>query len=131
MSCWTSIWDVIWWFLTAFVFIAYLMALFSIIGDLVRDRKLNGVAKAIWLLFLIFLPFLTALAYLIFRGQGMGDRAAEQAKAAQTATEDYVRSVAGTGPAAEIAQAKQLLDTGAISAEEYARLKAAALAKVS
>ena len=131
MSFWTSIWDDIWWFLTAFVFIAYLMALFSIIGDLVRDRKLNGVAKAIWLLFLIFLPFLTALAYLIFRGQGMGERAAEQARASQAATEDYVRSVAGTGPAAEIAQAKQLLDAGAISAEEYARLKAAALAKVA
>ena len=131
MSFWTSIWDVIWWFLTAFVFIAYLMALFSIIGDLVRDRKLNGVAKAIWLLFLIFLPFLTALAYLIFRGQGMGERAAEQARPSQAATEDYVRSVAGTGPAAEIAQAKQLLDAGAISAEEYARLKAAALAKVA
>lgn len=63
-SFWATIWDTIWWFLTIFIFVAYLMALFSIITDLFRDRKLGGVAKAIWLLFLIFLPFLTALAYL-------------------------------------------------------------------
>ena len=67
-SFWATIWDTIWWFLTIFIFVAYLMALFSIITDLFRDRKLSGVAKAIWLLFLIFLPFLTALAYLIVVG---------------------------------------------------------------
>lgn len=125
----SNIWNILWWFLTAFVFIAYLMALFSIIGDLVRDRELNGIAKAVWLLFLIFLPFLTALVYLIVRGKGMGERQSAQAAANKAATDDYVRSVAGTGPASEIAQAKQLLDGGAITAEEFAALKAAALAK--
>ncbi len=128
-SFWSSIWDTIWWFLTIFIFVAYLMALFSIITDLFRDRKLSGVAKAVWLLFLIFLPFLTALAYLIVRGGGMAERANAQAQQAKDATDAYVREVAGTGPAAEIASAKKLLDTGAITPEEYERLKAAALAK--
>ncbi len=128
-SFWTTIWDTIWWFLTIFIFVAYLMALFSIITDLFRDRKLSGIGKAIWLLFLIFLPFLTALAYLIVRGGGMAERANEQAQQAKAATDAYVREVAGSGPAAEIASAKQLLDSGAISPEEFAKLKAAALAK--
>lgn len=122
----SNIWDALWWFLTIFIFVAYLIALFSIIGDLFRDSKLNGLFKAIWLLFLIFMPFITALIYLIFRGNGMGERAAAQQAQAQAATEDYIRSVAG-GATAQIAQAKQLLDSGAITADEYASLKAAAL----
>ncbi|MEA5119168.1 MAG: PLDc N-terminal domain-containing protein, partial [Propionicimonas sp.] len=89
----SNIWNILWWFLTAFVFIAYLMALFSIIGDLVRDRELNGIAKAVWLLFLIFLPFLTALVYLIVRGKGLGERQSAPAAATKAATDDYVRSV--------------------------------------
>ncbi|MFV0434159.1 MAG: SHOCT domain-containing protein [Leucobacter sp.] len=131
MSFWTSFWDLIWWFLTIFVFVAYLMALFAIISDLFRDRKLNGWWKALWLLFLIFLPFLTALAYLIFRGKGMSERAAAAAEKSQEQTNDYIRSVAGdVTPTEEIARAKELLDSGAIDAEEFAKLKRAALAKV-
>lgn len=130
MTFLSNIWDAIWWMLTIFVFIAYLMALFSIIGDLFRDRKLNGFAKAVWLLFLVFLPFLTALVYLIVRGRGMGERAAAQAQQTQDAAESYIRSVAaGATPTDEIVRAKQLLDAGAITDEEYASLKAAALAK--
>jgi len=124
---WSTIWNAIWWFLTFFVFIAYLMALFTIVADLFRDRKLNGVAKAIWLIFLVFLPFLTALVYLIFRGRGMGQRQAEQQAEARAAAEGYIRSVASSGPAGEIAQAKELLDSGAITAKEFDALKAAAL----
>ena len=130
MPFWSTIWDTIWWFFTIFVFVAYLMALFSIIGDLFRDRKLNGFAKAIWLLFLVFLPFLTALIYLIVRGRGMGERAVRQAEEAREATDAYARSVAGSNPAGEIAEAKRLLDAGAITADEYERLKAAALTKL-
>lgn len=129
MSFWSTIWDTIWWFLTIFVFVAYLMALFTIIGDLFRDRKLNGFFKALWLLFLVFVPFLTALAYLVFRGRGMGERAAAQQQAVQDQAEEYIRSVSGSGPAAEIAQAKQLLDSGAIDAAEFETLKRAALGK--
>lgn len=126
MDFWSTIWDAIWWFFTIFVFVAYLIALFSIISDLFRDRELSGVYKAIWLLFLIFIPFLTALVYLIFRGRGMGDRAERQAREAKAAADDYIRTVAG-GPASEIAQAKQLLDSGTISEAEFQSLKQSAL----
>ncbi|MCD0180352.1 SHOCT domain-containing protein [Micrococcus luteus] len=126
MDFWSTIWDAIWWFFTIFVFVAYLIALFSIISDLFRDRELSGVYKAIWLLFLIFIPFLTALVYLIFRGRGMGDRAERQTREAKAAADDYIRTVAG-GPASEIAQAKQLLDSGTISEAEFQSLKQSAL----
>lgn len=126
MNFFSTIWDTIWWLFTIFVFVAYLIALFSVISDLFRDRKLNGFFKALWLLFLIFLPFVTALAYLIFRGRGMGERAERQAHEAKSVTDDYIRSVAG-GAASEIAQAKQLLDSGAITQAEYDQLKQAAL----
>lgn len=113
-------------FLTIFIFIAWLMALFSIITDLFRDPETSGVAKAIWLVFLLFVPFLTALIYLIVRGRGMSERAHAQAKAQRTATDDYIRSVAGSSTD-QIAKAKQLLDSGAITPAEFETLKAKAL----
>ncbi|WP_341729670.1 SHOCT domain-containing protein [Brooklawnia sp.] len=133
MSFWSTIWDAIWWFVTAFVFIAYLFALFSIISDLFRDRKLSGLAKAIWLIFLVFLPFLTAVVYLITRGGGMGERAAAQARSAQASTDEYIRSVVGekSSPTAEIERAKALLDSGAINQAEFEALKASALHQTS
>lgn len=127
MSFWTLIWDAIWWFLLIFVFIAYLMALFSIIGDLFRDHKLNGWLKALWFVFLIFLPILTALVYLIARGRGMAERANASAQDLQSAQEQYIRQVAG-GATAEIAEAKKLLDSGTITSAEFEVLKAKALA---
>lgn len=130
MSLFASVWDAIWWILTVFIFVAYLLALFSILTDLFRDRELKGVFKAIWLIFLVFLPFLTALVYLVVRGNGMAKRSAARAQQMQTAADDYIRTVAGTSPADDIARAKELLDTGAINADEYASLKAAALARV-
>ncbi|WP_054952687.1 SHOCT domain-containing protein [Flaviflexus massiliensis] len=129
MNIFSSLWDAVWWLFTIFVFVAYLIALFSIISDLVRDRDLNGWAKAGWLLFLIFLPFLTALAYIIVRGQGMAETADKQLAAQREATEGYIRSVAG-GTTTEIAQAKQLLDNGTISPSEYEALKARILSPV-
>ncbi|MBP8918822.1 MAG: SHOCT domain-containing protein [Micropruina sp.] len=131
MPFWSTIWDAIWWFITAFIFIAYLMALFSIITDLFRDRELNGFLKAVWLIFLIFLPFLTALVYLIVRGKGMGERQVRQAEQLRAASDAYVRSVAGGSPTSDIAEAKKLLDAGAITAEEYAKLKSDALARLN
>ncbi|WP_336632682.1 MULTISPECIES: SHOCT domain-containing protein [unclassified Microbacterium] len=127
MSFWSSIWDTIWWFLTIFIFIAYLFAIFAIIGDLFRDRKLGGFAKAVWLVFLVFIPFLTALVYLIARGGGMAERSAQAQRAARDATDEYIRSVAGASPTEQIAQARDLLDRGAITPDEYAALKSKAL----
>src|SRR3954471_2279745 len=123
-----SFWDIIWFIIVSFAFIAYLMVMFSIITDLFRDRETSGVLKAVWIVALIFLPFLTALVYLIARGGGMADRSIRSAQAHQEATASYVRQVAGTGsPADEIAKAKELHSSGAIDDQEYAALKARAL----
>lgn len=123
---WSNFWDVLWTIFWIFAFIAYLFALFAVIGDLFRDRKLNGWWKAIWIIFLIFLPFLTVLIYLIARGRGMAERQAAQVQQARQQTDDYIRSVAAS-PAEEIAKAKQLLDSGAITQAEFDHLKTRAL----
>lgn len=123
----THLWDMIWFMAVVFMFLAYLMALFSIIGDLFRDRELSGGLKAVWLIALVFFPFITALVYLIVRGSGMADRAQAQASQTKAATDDYIRTVASASPADEIAKAKSLLDAGTISASEYAALKAKVL----
>ncbi|WP_337001793.1 SHOCT domain-containing protein [Microbacterium sp. LB12] len=128
---WGSFWDIIWWFLTIFIFISYLFVLFAIIGDLFRDHKLNGWWKAVWIVFLLFFPIITALVYLIARGRGMGERSQAQAKQLQEAQSEYIKSVAGAGaasPADEIAKARALLDAGTIDQAEYDALKAKALA---
>ncbi|GAB3586048.1 SHOCT domain-containing protein [Leifsonia lichenia] len=124
---WNNFWNVIWLIFWAFAFVAYLFALFAIIGDLFRDRKLNGWWKALWIIFLIFLPFLTALVYLIARGRGMAERQARDVQQAQSQADDYIRTVASTSPADDIAKAKQLLDQGVITAGEFDALKAKAL----
>jgi len=122
-----NFWNIIWLFFWSFAFIAYLFALFSIIGDLFRDHKLNGWWKALWIIFLIFVPFLTALIYLIARGPGMAERAQKQAREVQQAQESYIRHVADSSPADEIAKAKALLDNGTITQAEFDHLKARAL----
>ncbi len=130
MNFWENFGNLIWWFLWIFAFTAYLFALFAIIGDLFRDHKLNGWWKALWVIFLIFVPFLTALVYLIARGKGMAERSQKEASQYQAATEQYIRQTAGTAasPSDEIAKAKALLDAGTISQQEYDQLKAKALA---
>ena len=127
MNFGTSLWDTIWWFFWAFAFIAYLFVLFGIITDLFRDRSLNGWLKAVWLIFLLFLPFLTSLIYLIARGRGMAERSQEASQAMRTDTESYIRGVAGKSPTEEIAKAKELLDSGAINQQEFEHVKARAL----
>ena len=127
---WGSFWDIIWWFLTIFIFISYLFVLFAIISDLFRDHKLNGWWKAVWIIFLLFFPIITALVYLIARGRGMGERSQAQAKQLQEAQSEYIKSVAGAGaasPSDEIAKARALLDAGTIDQAEYDALKAKAL----
>jgi hypothetical protein len=127
MNFWASFWDIIWWFILVFAFVSYLYALFAVIGDLFRDRKLNGGWKALWIIFLIFVPFLTVLVYLIARGNGMAERFAAQAEAAKASTDAYIQQVAGASPTDEIAKAKDLLTSGAITTEEFEALKAKAL----
>jgi hypothetical protein len=121
--------DVIWFIIISFAFIAYLMVMFSIIMDLFRDHEVSGLMKAVWIICLIFLPFLTALIYLIARGGGMAERNVKSAQAMQAQQDAYIKSVAGGGasPADQIAQAKALLDSGSITQAEFDQLKAKAL----
>ena len=111
--------------LEVFLFAAYLMVLFTIIGDLFRDHSLSGWAKAAWVLFLIVVPFLAALIYLIARGDGMRERALAQQQEAQKQFDSYVRQTAGSGSAAdELATLARLHDEKKISDEEFERAKA-------
>jgi hypothetical protein len=125
-----NIWDFLAYLFWAFVFISYLMVLVSVIGDVMSDPSLNGWAKAAWMLFLIFVPFLAALVYVIARGRGMNERRERAARQARTETDRHIRDVAGSSssPADTIVTAKALLDTGAITQSEYDRLKSQALA---
>lgn len=125
---WGSTWDFLWHFLIIFAWIAYLLVLFQILTDLLwRDHKTSGLAKAIWVIFLLVLPWFTALVYLITRGSGMTERAREAAAAAKQQTDDYIRDAAGRSPAQEIADAKALLEAGTITQAEFDGLKAKAL----
>jgi predicted PurR-regulated permease PerM len=122
-----TFWEWFWVIFVVFAFIAYLFAIFTIVVDLFRDRTVSGWMKAVWLILLLLFPVLTALAYLIVRGGGMAERGAQQAAEMKEAQDTYIREVAAASPAEQIAQAKQLLDSGAISEDEFAALKAKAL----
>ena len=124
----SGFWQWFWLVVEIFLFLMYLMILFQIIGDLFRDKALGGLAKALWMLVLVIAPFLGALVYLIARGRGMSERAGEALREREAAADHYIRTVAGTSPAQEIATAQELLTAGAITPDEFARLKAQALA---
>jgi len=126
-----SFWDIVWFIFITWVFVAYLMVLFRIIGDIFRDQELSGVWKAVWMIALIFMPFLTAVVYLISRGRSMAERSMRAAATQREQQDAYIRDVAGhTSPADQITQARALLDSGAISQPEFEALKSKALAPV-
>jgi len=124
----SNFWDIILLILSFFVTVAYLLVLFQIVVDLFRDSDLGGGWKAIWIIGLIFVPVFTALLYVIARGRGMAERQRGAVQKARAETDAYVREVAGSAPADQIARAKALLDSGTITPDEYSRLKAKALA---
>lgn len=114
-----------WWILWTFYLVAYLYVIFFVIQDLFRDDKLSGWWKALWIILLIFVPFLTGLIYVIARGKGISQRQ-YQARARVAETDDYTPS-ASSSPASDIARAKELLDAGMISQGEFDALKSKAL----
>jgi hypothetical protein len=121
--------DVLWTMLIFFLWVIWFWILIVVIGDIFRRHDVSGWGKAAWCLFVIFLPLLGVLIYVGVNGKGMSERQVKDTQKAQTQMDDYVRSVASSGgAAAEIEKAKQLLDSGAISADEYAALKQKALA---
>ncbi|MFZ2174292.1 MAG: SHOCT domain-containing protein [Rhodococcus sp. (in: high G+C Gram-positive bacteria)] len=122
-----SFWDFLWVILVSFAFVAYLILLFSIITDLFRDHKTSGWAKAVWIIFLFFIPLLTSLVYLIVKSDGMAERSMAAAQQVKQAQDSYIREVAGKSSSEEIAHAKALLDAGTITEQEFQALKAKAL----
>ena len=123
--------DIFWSMLEFFFLFIWIIILFHVLGDLFRDHSLSAVTKTLWVLFLVFLPFVAAFVYLIVRGQGMAERSAAQQQRAQEQFAGYIRNVAANGdatPTEQITQAKELLDAGTIDRSEFDRLKARALA---
>jgi hypothetical protein len=124
-NLWNSLWNVFWLCFWGVALLGYLVAIVTVLGDLFRDRALNGWWKAVWILFLIFLPFVTVLVYVIARGPGIVERLGDSEERA--AAEDYSFPAPTATPAAEIVRAKELLDGGVITAGEFDALKSKAL----
>ena len=121
--------NILWSMIIFFVWVTWIWMMILILSDVFRRRDLSGWGKAGWTFFLIVLPFLGALIYLIAQSDGMAERRAQDAQGQRAQMDDYVRSVAGSGgAAAEIDKAKQLLDSGAINQTEFDAIKAKALA---
>jgi hypothetical protein len=110
--------------LEIFFFVVYFWILIVILGDLFRDHELSGWAKALWVLFLVIVPMLTALIYLIVRGGGMRERAVKEQAEARKHFDSYVRETAGTSTVDELHKLADLKDRGAISDAEYEKMKA-------
>jgi hypothetical protein len=121
--------DVIWSMLVFVGFVFWIWLAVMVFADIFRRRDMGGFAKAMWIVFVIFIPLLGVLVYLIAHHNSIADRNVKQAEAARAAFDEQVREAAGkSGPATEIATAKSLLDAGAISEDEYEDLKGKALA---
>jgi hypothetical protein len=122
--------DVFWSILVFFVWVAWFLLLFRVIGDIFIRRDIGGGTKVLWIIFVIVLPFLGVFVYLVANNDGMTQRTIERAQAQQQQMDDYVRTTAGGagGAAAEIDKAKQLLDSGAITQAEFEAIKQKALA---
>jgi hypothetical protein len=121
--------NILWTMILFFCWVIWIWMLVVILTDVFRRRDMSGWVKALWVIFLIVLPFLGVLVYLIANHDGMADRSAKDAQASQAQFDDYVRTVATEGgPAAEIEKAKGLLDSGAITQAEFDAIKTKALA---
>ena len=121
--------EILWTTVVIFFMIAYLMILFRVIFDIFRNHEMSGGMKAVWLIALLFLPVLTLFVYVIVHGKDMASRDIAQQQAAEADFKQYVqKAAADSGPAAEIAKAKELLDSGSITQDEFEALKRKALA---
>lgn len=125
----TNFWEVLLWSFWLFIWVAAIMVWFRCLWDLFGDSTLSGWGKAGWAVLLVFVPWLGALIYLIARGRSMTERQVAAAADAQASQASYIREVAGsaTSPTDEIIKAKELLDSGALSQEEFNAVKAKAL----
>jgi hypothetical protein len=121
--------EVLWDILIFFAWVIFIWIAITVLIDVFRRHDISGWGKAAWVVFVVILPWIGVLAYLIFNHSGMAERKAQDTRAAQSQFDDYVRQAAGSGGAAsEIEKAKQLLDSGAITQQEFESIKAKALA---
>lgn len=121
--------SVFWTMLWFFIWIAWIMLLFRVIGDVFRSRDMGGFAKAMWLLFVVVVPFLGVFVYLIARGNDMAGRDRQEARARDAAFQDYVQDAAGTaGPADELVKLADARDRGLLTEAEFEQAKAKVLA---
>ena len=111
-----------------FLFVIWIWILFTIIGDLFRDHKMSGWAKALWIIFLVFIPYISMLVYLIARGSGMRERAMQAQSEAKHHFDSYVQEQAHTSPADELHKLNDLKEKGALTYEEFDQAKAKLLA---
>jgi hypothetical protein len=119
---------IFWTILIFFAWVIWIWIAVTVLIDVFRRRDISGWGKAAWVVFVIVLPFVGVLAYLIFNNDGMADRSGQEAATTQAQFDDYVRKAAGTdGPASEIETAKKLLDSGAITPAEFDAIKARAI----
>ena len=120
--------DILWDILIIFAWVIFIWIAITVLIDVFRRHDISGWAKAAWVVFVVILPWIGVLAYLIFNHSGMTERSAKETRTAQAQFDEYVRQAAGSGGAAsEIEKAKQLLDSGAITQQEFESLKAKAL----
>jgi predicted PurR-regulated permease PerM len=117
----------LWSLIVIFFMVVYFFILFGVIVDVFRRHDIGGGKKALWLVFILIFPLLGLLSYVIINGHGIAQRQAKDVQQSQAQFDDYVKSVAGGGGADQIAKAKELLDSGAITQAEYDQLKAKAL----
>ena len=110
------------------LFVIWIYILFTIIGDIFRDHEMSGWAKAVWIIFLVFIPYISMLVYLIVRGSGMRERALKAQSEAKHHMDSYIQQQAHVSPADELHKLNDLKEKGALSSEEFDRAKAKLLA---
>jgi predicted ferric reductase len=124
----SNFWDSFWLIAEIFIFVAYIFVLIHIFSDVFRNSEMSGFVKALWILGLILPIPLVALIYILWHGRGMAQRQRQAMERVKSDNDSYIRQIAGKSPADQISEAKALLDAGTITADEYAKLKAKALA---
>ena len=120
--------DVLWTMFIFFAWVIWFWLLITIFADVFRRHDIGGGTKTLWCIFVIITPFIGVFVYLISQSKGMNERSLQNVKQQRQQTDEYIRSVAAERPASQIAQAKSLLDSGAINQQEFDALKQKALA---
>ena len=124
----STFWDSFWLIAEVFIFVAYIFVLIHIFSDVFRNSEMSGFVKALWILGLILPIPLVALVYILWHGRGMAQRQRQAMERVKSDNDSYIRQIAGKSPADQISVAKALLDAGTINVDEFAQLKAKALA---